>query len=195
MKTRTCKGFTMIELVVALSVAGILLGIGIPSFLSAAKNSKQSSQYQSLVNALYIARSEAVKQTSMVTVCARQSDTSCKTGANVDWGDGWLVFVDNSGTGLTDGQIDSVDTVLQVVSDADSDIEAWAYASGAATYLRQPFIRYDPRGSANWEGGTLKICDDRGASKALAMNVVLTGDIRKARGNIPLDINGTAITC
>lgn len=195
MKKQSCQGFTLIELIVALSVAAVLLGIGVPSFLEAAKNSKQSGHYQQIVGSLFLARSEAVKQTSMVTVCARQSDTLCKTGTTTDWTDGWLVFIDNPGTGLTDGQVDSVDTMLQIVQPLENDVEAWGYANGAASYTKQSFVRYDPRGAANWSGGTVKICDDRGASEAVALNIVLTGDIRKARGDTPVDINGVAVTC
>lgn len=195
MNKQSCQGFTLIELIVALAVAGILMGIGVPSFVEAAKNSKQSGHYQQIVGSLYLARSEAVKQTSMVTVCARSSDTSCKTGNNVDWNDGWLVFIDNPGTGLTDGQFDSVDTMLQIVQPVENDVEAWGFANGAANFVRQPFVRYDPRGAANWSGGTVKVCDDRGPTKAVALNIVLTGDIRKARGETPLDINSDPVTC
>ena len=65
------NGFTLIELMIALAIAGILLGVGIPSFSQAMKNSRISANYNSVAQALYIARSEAVKGSDIITVCPR----------------------------------------------------------------------------------------------------------------------------
>ena len=68
MERKLNQGFTLIELLVAVAVCGILLGIGVPSFADAIKESRISSQYNTLVGSLYLARSEAVKGSSEVTV-------------------------------------------------------------------------------------------------------------------------------
>ncbi len=62
-------GISFIELIFALSVAGILASVGIPGFIGSMRNSDMSSSANALVGAVHAARSEAVKSRSRVTVC------------------------------------------------------------------------------------------------------------------------------
>ncbi len=84
------RGFTLIELVVTLSVAAILATIAVPNFETAIQNNRQVAQINALVEALSLARSTAVKEggSSTVTVCAGTS-MSC---TDTNWADGWIVF-------------------------------------------------------------------------------------------------------
>lgn len=194
------KGFTLVELLVTVAVFLILIGVGVPSFVSAMKNSRLNADYGELVGALYLARSEAVKRTGFVTVCARQSDTSC--GAN--WENGWLVFTDNAGAGQQIGQVDGDDEILNISEGTDtrtvsSNASIAPDPSSASHATPQTLVRYNPQGSNNWSGGTFTLCDDRGEESARAVNVVLTGDIRKGRDDgsstVPLNIYGNPVTC
>ncbi len=83
----TNRGFTMIELLVTISIAAIMLTIAIPSFQSFLLNSSLTGHTNDLVLALASARSEAVKRGVNVSVCA-SSDASTCTGA---WQNGWIV--------------------------------------------------------------------------------------------------------
>lgn len=84
------KGFTLIELMVALAILAILLGIAVPSFGSMIRDSRASTLASELQGALQLARSEAVKRRQNVVVCRRRPDAStCENGA--DWAGGWLV--------------------------------------------------------------------------------------------------------
>ena len=53
------RGFTLIELMVALLVLGILLGIGVPSFRDAALSSRVTGYANDMVASVQLARSEA----------------------------------------------------------------------------------------------------------------------------------------
>ncbi len=193
-------GFTLIELLTTVAIASILLGVGIPSFTEAVKNSRISSQYNNVVQALYLARSEAVKNTSAVTVCARGSDTTCGS----DWNNGWLVFVDNT---LTANEavavVDATDQIINVQEPVkgDNTVESWGSDDRtAAAVSERSYVRYFSDGSTDWENGFFKICDtDRGAEFSRAVNIVLTGDIRRARSastsTTPLDTFGRLIDC
>ena len=86
MMNKSIKGFTLIELMVALVVLSILTSVGVPSFSKMIKNSRQSATYNALISDLSFARSEAVKRSNVVVVCARNTDTSCQ--ASNDWNDG-----------------------------------------------------------------------------------------------------------
>nr|WP_298108207.1 GspH/FimT family pseudopilin [uncultured Pseudomonas sp.] len=84
------KGFTLIELMVALAVLAILLGIAVPSFGSMIRDSRASTLASELQGALQLARSEAVKRRQSVVVCRRKpGESSCQNGA--DWTTGWLI--------------------------------------------------------------------------------------------------------
>lgn len=93
-KQEKSSGFTLIELMVTISIAGILLGIAIPSFTETITSSRLTTNANELMTALNFARSEAVKRGVQVTVINR--------GASTQWESGWDVFVDINGDGVLD---------------------------------------------------------------------------------------------
>lgn len=86
---RTCKGFTLIELMVTITVLAILVGIAIPSFRNIIDNNRSLALAQEGQAALQYARSEAVKRKRNVTICRSVNKTACENGT--DWSVGWLV--------------------------------------------------------------------------------------------------------
>lgn len=99
-------GFTLVELMVTLSVAGILLAFAVPSYVSLTANNRAATEANKLLAALNLTRSEAVKQGLAISLCARalpRTDPESCAGTT-DWASGWLMFTDNSGTkGVLDG--------------------------------------------------------------------------------------------
>ena len=83
------RGFTLIELMVAIMVLGILLGIAVPSFRDAALGSRLTGYANDLVAGVQIARSEAIKRNAPVTLCASEDGETCGTDAG--WEVGWIV--------------------------------------------------------------------------------------------------------
>lgn len=81
------RGFTLVELLVAVTIVAILAATAMPSFQSAMVRSTIRSLSSSLGTDLAFARSEAVRLGAAVTLCPR-SGTVCGT----DWSNGWLVF-------------------------------------------------------------------------------------------------------
>ena len=63
----TVRGFTLIELMIALAIGAILLMLGLPSFNEFLRNSEIRSTTESLVNGLRVARTEAVRRNQLVT--------------------------------------------------------------------------------------------------------------------------------
>lgn len=209
------NGFTLVELLVALAVAAVLLGVGVPSFAEVVRGARLSTQYNAVVAALYLARSEAVKSSEFVTVCARASDTAC--GGVDDWENGWITFVDPSaGSAGAAASIDAADTVLRidgpiagdntvtayrVVPDASGSlIDAITGGGGGVTEQKASFVRYQPRGDAHWGTGSIRVCDaNRGADVSRVVNVVLTGDVRPGRKSgdetAPRDVANRPIAC
>ena len=91
----TFQGFTLIEMLITIAIAGILLSLGVPSYESAINSNRLTAQGSELISTLILARSEAVKRGEFITVC--KSNTAGTCGGN--WEDGWIVFVDLNNSG------------------------------------------------------------------------------------------------
>jgi type IV fimbrial biogenesis protein FimT len=74
------KGFSMVEIIVVLTIAGILLAIGVPGYLSLIQNNKVVSATNKLAASLNLARIEAIKRGLHVGICpANSALTACGT--------------------------------------------------------------------------------------------------------------------
>jgi type IV fimbrial biogenesis protein FimT len=103
------RGVTLIELMTAVVVLAILLGIGVPSFRSIMRENQIAAQSNNLLASLTLARSEAIKRGVRVSVCAANANGNNCAGT-ASWGNGWILFADDFGSA---GAIDASDTILQ----------------------------------------------------------------------------------
>lgn len=91
------KGFTLVELIVALTIAAILMAIAAPGLQKFVSSNRLTSQVNDLMADINLARSEAIKRAETTGVCVTASGgSSCVTSGN--WANGWLVYFNNSGT-------------------------------------------------------------------------------------------------
>lgn len=84
----TQRGFTMVELLVTISIIGILSAIALPSFEGVLLSYKLRSYSNALVASVHLARGEAIKSNTTVLLCASTNGTSC----GGVWRDGWIVL-------------------------------------------------------------------------------------------------------
>lgn len=138
------QGFTLLELMVTVAILALLLGIGIPSFNAMMRQNRLAGQTNELVGATAMARSEAVKRGSMVTLCAATDDQSECSGTD-DWTLGWIVFSDLDGDGVIDGG-----------AQPDEVVQRWGGSAAQRIAIDNPgvdFISYRGDGSASIEPG------------------------------------------
>lgn len=87
------SAFTLIELMVTLVVLGVVMSAALPSFKSQLSKSSADALSQDLIAALQLARSEAIKRSGYVSLCASEDGASCSGEVN-GWADGFIVAVD-----------------------------------------------------------------------------------------------------
>jgi type IV fimbrial biogenesis protein FimT len=85
-------GFTLLELMMTLTVAAILLSIAAPSFRYVTTANRASSEINALLGDMQMARAEALREGVYVTICASTDGATC-AGATA-WNTGWIVFTD-----------------------------------------------------------------------------------------------------
>jgi len=90
---RAQRGLTLAELMVVVSIAAILLGIGIPNFRSMVEQNRATNAANQLQSSLQFARSTAIAQAQAVTICVADFTTtpvSCRPNIS-RWHEGWIV--------------------------------------------------------------------------------------------------------
>ena len=86
------RGFTLVELVVALAVLAIMLAVALPSFRALRERQQALAAFHSLTVALAQARMAAIQRGRPVTVCPSRDGRHCRE--DLAWDEGWLVYAD-----------------------------------------------------------------------------------------------------
>jgi type IV fimbrial biogenesis protein FimT len=107
-------GFTLVEMLVTLVIAGVLLALAVPSMQRLITTRAVVTQAEALASALRLARSEAMKRGMAVSMCASTSTADAQPGCAgaSNWKTGWLMFTDDN----LDGDLGEGDQLLQVQS-------------------------------------------------------------------------------
>mgnify|MGYP000078050850 CR=1 FL=1 len=187
-------GFTLMELMIVLTLAAIVLALGAPNFNEFRRNNRLTSTANDMLAAVQLARSEAIKRQTSVSLCAsnnpRAGDAAiCSTGAFT----GWVVFEDANGDCLRTAPGEAL------IAGASADRAVSAVADGFC-------ISFAPTGfsrdlAAGVEAQQIVFCDERGLAlqggtdQSAARGVVLTRTGRAQITRDPTVINGWALAC
>ena len=82
------------EMIIAMTIAGILAAIAIPNFSAAISNNQLTAYSNQFITAINLARSEAIKRGTKVTILREANTPKGQALASKDWRGGWKVFVD-----------------------------------------------------------------------------------------------------
>ena len=180
MKIRS-QGMTLIELMMAIAVLGILVAIAVPSFRSITASSRTVAATNDLVSALNLARSEALTRSVNAVVCTSSDQATCS--GSTDWADGWIVFSDRNRNGaVNNGELlqawSSVGNALKLSAETLDDNKAVSR------------VTYNTMGMGDLPPGTNRVRFEIVApickgDKAGRTEVLLTGMIQSSKVACP----------
>lgn len=141
------SGFTIVELVIVITIMAILVAIAIPSFQQLMMTNRLASATNDLMGSLNLARSEAIRRGAWVNVGA--------AGAN--WKGGWRVYVDANRNGAFNAGVDEELRIMQPVMPNMANFTVLGSA-GVAT-----LVSFRPDGTARdaaggLQAGTVRVC-------------------------------------
>lgn len=94
------RAFTLLELLVTLSIAFVLMAIAGPNLQDMVIRARLDSQSSDLLSSLQLARSEAVMRNESVTLCVSSNGRDCLASAAQQWENGWIARLDASPTDI-----------------------------------------------------------------------------------------------
>ena len=171
----TANGFTLIEMLVAVLIVGVLLLVAAPGFSDLISNNRMVSEVYLMRATLSHARSEALARRAPVVVCPTTDGLACADSN--DWSSGYITFVDTD------------DNNVANPTDPDEDIIQWEARQSPVDILfdnASKRVRFGGQGVALGFEGTFTFCDSRGAGDARALILNPVGSLRAA-----LDIDAT----
>jgi type IV fimbrial biogenesis protein FimT len=190
-------GFTLMELMITVTVAGILMAIAIPNIRNFIRNNLLSSGVNDLLHSINVARTEAIKRQIQspagVVVCGTTDPGGPPAGLTCTYNSfrGWFVFQDTNGN----WQHDANEPVIETHTLIDASVTV-------KTDANNNIVSFGPSGFANPAGvevptATLVMCDVRGVqavgnnSTGRALFITATGRARASATYA--DVHNTAL--
>ena len=178
-------GFTLIELMVTIAIAGIVLSLAVPSMTTMIKNNRLQSAASSFVGDLQFARSEAIKRGQNVTVCPSADGSTC-LGANT-WHKGWMVFSDLGTVGTFDATKDVSLRVRAPLINGDTAVGGTGVAGTTAP--ANNWISFNREGFASGGGAGTEMVKFNAADAAVKSKRCVSVDLT---GRLTTVIDGVA---
>jgi type IV fimbrial biogenesis protein FimT len=170
-------GFTLPEIMFSMAILAGLVAWGVPAFRDLGRNAARTSEVNLFLQAIYLARSEAIKRNGVVSLCPSQDGTYCAASGTA-WDCGWIVFV-------------NLDRDSPAVRDSGEDLlyayPTWTGGSVVGNRATLSFRAFGQSGVT----ATFTFCDDRGSREARAVIISQSGRPRVSDRSS----SGTALSC
>lgn len=126
-------GFTLVELMITLSIAGILVTVGVPSFASMIASNRVTAASNEVVTALNLGKSEAIRSGQNTILCRSANGTACSG----NWSDGWILFNDTD----DDQTKDTGEQIIRVHAAPDANLQF--------TFRTADLLEFKPNGGVD----------------------------------------------
>ncbi|MFU2328724.1 GspH/FimT family pseudopilin [Pseudomonas sp. NFX98] len=170
------RGFSLIELLMGLTIVGIVLHLVSPAFAAVTESNHREQAAQSLYSGIRMARAEAIARHQNVMIHA----------INGDWGQGWRIILDISGK----GQYDASNPLLV-------ERQSGTRVPIVGNRPVSKFVRFNDLGEpqfarGEFQAGTLHICATREPASQYQVVLAPTGrvSLRSAKAEQALCAEG-----
>jgi type IV fimbrial biogenesis protein FimT len=200
MKSRT-QGFSLFELMIVVALAGIILGLGAPSFREFSRNARLTGVGNDFLGALLLARTEAIKRQQPVSLCASNNPDAAVPACSNGTYTGWIVFEDRDNNCARD----NAEVLLRTQGPLNAQVKTSATGS-CMPFAPTGFLRPQADDPDDHVQRVL-FCDDRGInalpggnqSAARGITVTPTGRARILRDvdtdDADMDLKKWTISC
>jgi len=175
------RAFSLYEALVTLAVVSTVSTIAVPSFQQLTSSQRMTTAVNSMVTALNLARSEAIKRGERATLCPSADGHACHSGGadSTAWEGGYLLYIDHNGN----HEFDAGETVV------------WRFGATEGLNIRssahRDHVTYQPNGTASGTNLTFSLCAKHGRGMPRAVIVSNTGRARTSTKTA----GGGAIVC
>jgi type IV fimbrial biogenesis protein FimT len=185
------KGFTIIELMIVMAIAGIFAAIAGPNMTILIDNLRTASLQSDLMSDLSLARSTAATRNVNVHVCPANSEVNC--GNSNNWNRGWHIFIDGNGDNAWDSASEELLRTFIVNNNAEMTVQN--SGGGGVGYVM--FERNT--GYHSWNPDiSFKICGANNYDTS-TRTIILSGSGRVQRGikddGTKVLATGAVVTC
>lgn len=170
-------GVSLPEFVFVVAIVAGLLGWAVPSFHQLKLDTVRAREVNQFVQALYFARSEAIKRVGVVSLCPSEDAEHCAP-AGTPWQTGWIVFVNRDRDSPA------------VRDDGEELLRSHAAWTDGTVDANRKTLSFRPFGQMGVTA-TFAFCDRRGSRAARAVIISQTGRPRVS----DRDAAGKSIPC
>jgi type IV fimbrial biogenesis protein FimT len=175
------RAFSLYDALVTLTIVSTVTATAVPSLQHLTSSQRMSGAVNSLIAALHLTRSEAIKRNERATLCPSTNGRECRDGGSSGtvWDEGYLLYIDHNGNHAFDAD----------------DMTVRYFNAFEGLHIRssthRDHVTYQSNGMASGSNLTITFCDKLGRSAPRAVIVSNSGRPRTST----LDANGGALIC
>jgi type IV fimbrial biogenesis protein FimT len=182
------RGYSLVELLVALAVATVLLGFAIPGFSEFLERQRTIAAVNQIVGAVNFARHAAITHRATTVLCPAERATCAKRN---EWHLGAMIFKDGNANGVRE----SNELVLnQFPALRPGERVFWR------SFRNKSYLQFRSTGLTSWQNGSFQYCpagSDPRFSKVIIINA--QGRATKSRDansdGVDEDASGRPLRC
>ena len=172
----THRGLTLIELMITLVILSVTVTLATPAMRQLLDGSRLRTETSRLLDAINLARSEAVFRNTPVSLCPSAMATSGMPDCAGDLAGGWIVFTNRNRDAVVDAGSDEVLAAFKSIP------PGYSLTNLAGTRAADELITYLPDGSSRRNLSLLICPPDSSLTRPWTVVLNSVGRARAARG-------------